>query len=215
MIKRLFDAAVAAVGLIVLSPLFGLLAVWVRVDSPGPVFYRGERVGKDGQVFRIFKFRSMTEGAAQVGPGITARGDPRVTRAGRFLRRAKLDELPQLLNVLRGEMSLVGPRPEDPRYVVLYTPEQRRVLSVRPGITSPASVAYRDEEAMLWDYNVDDLYTKVLMPRKLKMDLAYIDHMSSWSDLKVIAMTIQALFRGSGQEGDELRSKRQEYWHDE
>jgi len=215
MLKRLFDVVVAAVGLVVFSPLFVLLAIWIRLDSSGPVLYRGERVGKDGQLFRIFKFRSMTEGAAQVGPGITARGDPRVTRAGRFLRRIKLDELPQLLNVLRGEMSLVGPRPEDSRYVTLYTPEQRRVLSVRPGITSPASVAYRDEEAMLWHHNVDDLYTRVVMPSKLKMDLAYIDHMSFGFDLKVIAMTIQALFRGSGQEGDELRSKRQEYWHDE
>ena len=215
MLKRLFDVVVAAVGLVVFSPLFVLLAIWIRLDSSGPVLYRGERVGKDGQLFRIFKFRSMTEGAARVGPGITARGDPRVTRAGRFLRRIKLDELPQLLNVLRGEMSLVGPRPEDSRFVTLYTPEQRRVLSVRPGITSPASVAYRDEEAMLWHHNVDDLYTRVVMPSKLKMDLAYIDHMSFGFDLKVIAMTIQALFRGSGQEGDELRSKRQEYWHDE
>jgi lipopolysaccharide/colanic/teichoic acid biosynthesis glycosyltransferase len=215
MVKRLLDAAVAAVGLVMLSPLFGLLAVWIRVDSAGPVFYRGERVGKDGQVFRVFKFRSMTEGAAQVGPGITARGDPRVTRAGRFLRRTKLDELPQLINVLRGEMSLVGPRPEDPRYVALYTPEQRRVLSVRPGITSPASIAYRDEEAMLWDQKADDLYTRVVMPRKLDMDLAYVEHMDLRFDLKVIAMTIRALFRVNGQEDDGLRSRRQEYWHDE
>lgn len=215
MVKRLFDIIVAAVGLVILSPLFGLLAVWIRVDSPGPVCYRGERVGKDGQVFRILKFRSMTEGAAHVGPGITTRGDPRVTRAGSFLRRTKLDELPQLLNVLRGEMSLVGPRPEDPRYVALYTSAQRRVLRVRPGITGLASVEYRNEEAILLQRDVDDLYPKVLMPRKLEMDLTYIDRMSFCFDLKVIAMTIHALFRGSGQERDDLRSKRQECWHDE
>lgn len=215
MAKRLFDIVVAAVGLVVFSPLFVLLAIWIRLDSSGPVLYRGERVGKDGRLFHMFKFRSMAENAAQIGPRITARGDQRVTRQGRFLRGTKLDELPQLLNVLRGEMSMVGPRPEDPRYVALYTPEQRRVLSVRPGITSPASVAYRDEEAMLRHHNVDDLYARVLMPRKLEMDLAYIERMDLWSDLKVIAMTIRALFRVNGQEADEWRSKGQECWHDE
>lgn len=215
MAKRLFDIVVAAVGLVVLSPLFVLLAIWIKLDSSGPVFYRGERVGKDGDLFHMFKFRSMAENAAQIGPRITARHDQRVTRPGRFLRDSKLDELPQLINMLRGEMSLVGPRPEDPRYVALYTPEQRRVLSVRPGITSPASVAYRDEEAMLRHHNVDDWYTRVLMPRKLEMDLAYIEHMSLWSDLKVIAMTIRVLFRVNGQESGELHSKRQEYGHDE
>jgi lipopolysaccharide/colanic/teichoic acid biosynthesis glycosyltransferase len=203
MVKRVFDAAVAAVGLIVLSPLFALLAIWIKLDSPGPVFYRGERVGKDGRLFHIFKFRSMLEDAAQIGPGITAEGDLRVTKAGRFLRRAKLDEIPQLINVLRGEMSLVGPRPEDRRYVALYTPEQRRVLSVRPGITSPASVEYRDEEAMLSHGHLNDLYTRVVMPQKLEMDLAYIDHMDFWSDLQVIAMTIRAVFRMGRQEGDD------------
>ncbi len=215
MVKRMLDVIVAAVGLIVLSPLFVLLAIWIKLDSQGPVLYRGERVGKGGRLFRMYKFRGMLDGPAQTGPRITARGDPRVTRAGRLLRRSKLDELPQLLNVLRGEMSLVGPRPEDPRYVALYSPEQRRVLSVRPGITSPASIAYRDEEAMLGNDNVDDLYTRVVMPRKLEMDLAYIEHMDLWSDLKVIAMTIGALFRLNGQEDDELRSMRQVHLHDE
>ena len=211
MVKRLFDAIVAAMGLVLLSPLFVLLAIWIKLDSRGPVFYRAERVGKGGRLFRMYKFRGMLDGPAQIGPGITARGDPRVTQAGRFLRGAKLDELPQLLNVLRGEMSLVGPRPEDRRYVALYTPEQRRVLSVRPGITSPASIAYRNEEAMLGDHNVDDLYTRVVMPAKLEMDLAYIAHMDLGSDLKVIAMTIRALFRVNGQAVDELRSKIQKY----
>jgi lipopolysaccharide/colanic/teichoic acid biosynthesis glycosyltransferase len=195
MFRRLFDAAVSAAGLIILSPLFPLLAIWIKLDSPGPVFYRGERVGKDGRFFHMFKFRSMARNAAQTGPGITARGDPRVTRAGRVLRRTKLDELPQLVNVLRGEMSLVGPRPEDPRYVSLYTPEQRRILSARPGMTSLASLKYRDEEELLWNRDVDDLYSRVIMPRKLEIDLAYLDTRTLWSDLKVIAMTIAALFR--------------------
>lgn len=215
MAKRLFDLVVAAVGLVLLSPLLFLLAIWIRLDSSGPVLHRGERVGKDGRLFHIFKFRSMAENAAQIGPRITARGDQRVTRPGRFLRQTKLDELPQLINVLRGEMSLVGPRPEDPRYVALYTPEQRHVLSVRPGMTSPASVAYRDEEAMLWNHDVDDLYTRVLMPRKLEMDLAYIGHMDVWSDLKVIATTLRAVFRVYGQEADELHGSGQEHRRDD
>ena len=195
MFRRLFDAAASAAGLVVLSPLFALLAIWIKLDSSGPVFYRGERVGKDGRLFRMFKFRSMVRDAAEMGPGLTARGDPRVTRAGRVLRRTKLDELPQLINVLRGEMSLVGPRPEDPRYVALYSREQRRILSVRPGMTSLASLKYRDEEDLLWNDDVDDLYSRFLMPRKLEIDLAYVDTRTVWSDFKVLAMTIAALFR--------------------
>ena len=195
MFRRLFDAAASAAGLVVLSPLFALLAIWIKLDSSGPVFYRGERVGKDGRLFRMFKFRSMVRDAAEMGPGLTARGDPRVTRAGRVLRRTKLDELPQLINVLRGEMSLVGPRPEDPRYVALYSREQRRILSVRPGMTSLASLKYRDEEDLLWNDDVDDLYSRFLMPRKLEIDLAYVDTRTAWSDFKVLAMTIAALFR--------------------
>jgi len=195
MFRRLFDAAASAAGLVVLSPLFALLAIWIKLDSPGPVFYRAERVGKDGRLFHMLKFRSMVRGAAEMGPGLTARGDPRVTRAGRVLRRTKLDELPQLINVLRGEMSLVGPRPEDPRYVALYSREQRRILSVRPGMTSLASLKYRDEEDLLWNDDVDDLYSRFLMPRKLEIDLAYVDTRTVWSDFKVLAMTIAALFR--------------------
>jgi lipopolysaccharide/colanic/teichoic acid biosynthesis glycosyltransferase len=194
MTKRVFDVVVAVIGLVVLAPFLVLLAIWTKLDSRGPVLYRGERVGKGGRLFRIYKFRTMVQGAAQMGPGVTARGDLRITKAGRFLRKTKLDEFPQLMNVLRGEMSLVGPRPEDPRYVALYTPEQRRILSVRPGITSLASVQYRNEEAILSHANLDDLYTAVVMPDKLKTDLVYVDHQGFWSDLRVIAMTIRALF---------------------
>lgn len=195
MFGRLFDAAVSAAGLVILSPLFALLAIWIKLDSPGPAFYRGERVGKDGRLFHLVKFRSMARDAAELGPGLTGRGDPRITRAGRVLRRTKLDELPQLFNVLRGEMSLVGPRPEDPRYVALYSPDQRLTLSRRPGITSLASLKYFDEEALLGGGDADDLYTRVIMPRKLEMDLAYMESRTLWSDLKVIAMTIAAVFR--------------------
>jgi lipopolysaccharide/colanic/teichoic acid biosynthesis glycosyltransferase len=144
-VRRLLEAAVSLTGLVILSPLLVALAILVKATSRGPVFYRGERVGLRGRLFRVWKFRSMTVDAERTGPGITADADPRVTRVGRFLRRFKLDELPQLVNVLAGDMSLVGPRPEDPRYVALYTPEQRAVLEVRPGLTSPASLRYADE----------------------------------------------------------------------
>jgi lipopolysaccharide/colanic/teichoic acid biosynthesis glycosyltransferase len=193
-LKRLFDLVVAAVGLVVLSPLFLLLAVWIKFDSPGPVFYRGQRVGKDERLFKMLKFRGMVKGANQEGPAITAKGDPRVTRAGQFLRQSKLDELPQLINVLRGEMSLVGPRPEDPRYVEFYTPEQRRVLSVRPGLTSLASIKFRHEEELLARGGGDDFYVQVLMPRKLEMDLEYLERASFGSDLRVLLKTAAAVF---------------------
>jgi lipopolysaccharide/colanic/teichoic acid biosynthesis glycosyltransferase len=195
--KRLFDLLVSAVGLVVLSPLFVVLAIWIKLDSPGPVFYRGRRVGKDGLLFDMLKFRGMVVGAHEEGPGITAKGDPRITRAGRFLRQSKLDEVPQLINVLLGEMSLVGPRPEDPRYVELYTPEQRRVLGVRPGITSLASIKFRHEELLLAQGGGDDFYVQELMPRKLDIDLAYLERATFWSDLQVLWMTAGAVLTTS------------------
>src|SRR5574342_237591 len=141
--KRLFDIVVSFIGLVIFSPLFLIVAIAVKLDSRGPVLYRGERLGKDAVPFRIFKFRSMVADASERGGGLTHRDDPRVTRVGRFLRRTKLDELPQLIDVLRGTMSMVGPRPEDRRYLSHYTARQRKVLSVRPGITSIASIRYR------------------------------------------------------------------------
>ena len=193
--KRMFDIAGATLGLALAGPLLLILAVAIKIESRGPVFFRGVRVGLHGHRFRIFKFRSMVADAEQSGPGITAAGDSRVTRHGRLLRRFKLDELPQLLNVLKGEMSLVGPRPEDPRYVAHYTPEQRRVLSVRPGITGAASVRYRHEEALLNHPDWEAVYLTVIMPDKLKIDLAYIDHWSFWSDLKLLVQTGAAWYR--------------------
>jgi len=193
--KRMFDIAGATLGLVLAGPLLLILAVAIKIESRGPVFFRGVRVGLHGHRFRIFKFRSMVADAEQSGPGITAAGDSRVTRLGRLLRRFKLDELPQLLNVLKGEMSLVGPRPEDPRYVAHYTAEQRRVLSVRPGITGAASVRYRHEEVLLRGTDWETVYLTVIMPDKLKIDLAYIEHWSFGSDLKVLAQTGAALYR--------------------
>ena len=195
MVKRAFDLIVSLVGLILLCPLFVLIALAIKLDSPGPPFFRGQRVGKDGRLFRIFKFRSMIADAAHKGPAITAARDARTTRVGRVLRRTKLDELPQLINIVCGEMSLVGPRPEDPRYVALYTPDQRRVLSVRPGITSLASVRYRHEEQLLPQGDLEDMYTSVVMPAKLSMELDYLDRQTFWRDLGVLALTLLSLFR--------------------
>lgn len=195
MVKRTFDFVCAAFGLIVLLPLFGLVALAIKLDSPGPVFFRGERVGLHGKPFRIFKFRTMVVNAAQEGPGITTRDDARITRVGRLLRKYKIDELPQLFNVLRGEMSLVGPRPEDPRYVAYYTPVQRRVLQVRPGITSPATLRYHHEDRLLSGEDWETVYLNELMPRKLAIELDYLDTRTWLTDLKIILQTITAIFR--------------------
>jgi len=190
--QRVFDLIVATIGLIILSPLLVVAAVLVGMSSPGGIFFRGQRVGKDGKLFQILKFRTMVENAAQVGPGITTAGDARITRVGQWLRRTKIDELPQLWNVVRGEMSLVGPRPEDPRYVALYTEDQRHILSVRPGITSPASIQFRHEEALLPAGDIET-YIKLLMPAKIKADLEYLDRRTFWSDLVVLLDTVLKL----------------------
>ncbi len=195
MLKRLFDITASALGLLILAPLLALIALAIRLDSAGPIFHRAVRVGRNGCEFTLYKFRTMVVNATQIGPGITISGDPRVTRVGRLLRRWKLDELPQLLNVLRGEMSLVGPRPEDPRYVALYTTEQREVLRVRPGITSPASVRFRNEEALLSGEDWERRYIEEIMPAKLALDLEYVRHASLHRDLAVLWETLVALLR--------------------
>lgn len=193
--KRAFDCICAIVGLAILTPFFAVIALAIKLDSPGAIFFRGERVGLRGKPFRIFKFRTMVADAAQRGPGITAQGDARVTRVGRLLRNCKIDELPQLFNVVRGEMSLVGPRPEDPRYVARYTSEQRRVLQVRPGITSPATLRYRHEERWLQGEDWETVYVNELMPRKLAIELEYLDTRSWSTDLRIILQTLLAIFR--------------------
>lgn len=199
MLKRAFDVLASSVGLLVLSPLFLLCMLAVKRSSEGPVFYRAERVGQHGKPFKLFKFRSMVINADQIGPAVTGAGDPRITRVGRFLRSTKLDELPQLLNVLRGEMSFVGPRPESPRYVALYTPEQRRILQVKPGITSLASLTYRHEESILQGGDVEEIYIKKVMPEKLALDMAYIERANLLTDLGIIFRTLAALFRRDSQ----------------
>jgi lipopolysaccharide/colanic/teichoic acid biosynthesis glycosyltransferase len=183
------------VGLLLASPVLLVVAALVKSTSPGPVLYRQERVGLGGQLFRICKFRTMYQDADQRGPAITWSGDSRVTTVGRWLRRLKLDELPQLWNVLKGEMSLVGPRPEVPRYVHSYSPAQKRVLSVRPGITDLASIAYRREEALLASHaDVDRFYREVVLPDKLGMNLEYLDHISFFYDLLLLLRTIGVIF---------------------
>jgi lipopolysaccharide/colanic/teichoic acid biosynthesis glycosyltransferase len=193
--KRAFDVVLALCGLAVLSPLLLLLVVMIPLASKGPVFYTARRVGRGGRLFKVYKFRSMVAHAAELGPGITGAGDPRVTGLGRLLRRTKLDEVPQLLNVVRGDMSLVGPRPEGPQYVELYTPEQRRVLNVRPGVTSPASVGHRSEDQLLCGSDCESTYVREVLPRKLEIELDYLARRTFWTDFAVIAKTLLALLR--------------------
>jgi lipopolysaccharide/colanic/teichoic acid biosynthesis glycosyltransferase len=193
-IKRAFDAAMATAGFLVLFPFLGILALAIRIDSPGPVFYRGTRVGRWGKPFRIFKFRTMVENAERIGPSSTPEDDPRVTRVGRLLRKYKLDELPQLLNVIRGEMSLVGPRPQVSWAVELYTPDERAVLSVRPGITDSASLRFRDEgEILRGSPNPDQEYFEKIHPEKMRLSLEYIQTQSLWLDCQILVKTMCVL----------------------
>ncbi len=196
MAKRLFDLALAAVSLLLLAPLLLALAAWVKLDSPGPALFRQERVGRGGRLFRIRKFRSMAHDPDDAGPGITVGFDARITRAGRWLRRSKLDELPQLIDVLQGHMSFVGPRPELPRYVALYPPELRdKVLGVRPGITDLASIEYRSENELLARAaDPEREYREVILPAKLRLAAAYVDQASLAFDLKLIWRTVAAVW---------------------
>ncbi len=194
-IKRAFDVVFSIGILIVLSPVFLGLALIIKLTSRGPVFYKATRSGQNGETFKLYKFRSMVVDADKSGPGITTAGDARITRIGRILRKTKLDELPQFINVLKGEMSLVGPRPEDPRYVALYTPEQRTVLSVRPGITSPASVYYRDEESMLTGDDWEQQYVEEIMPAKLSIDLDYARKGDITEDVVIIWRTFLLMWQ--------------------
>ena len=194
MVSRLIDISISFVALVVLSPLLVLIGLLVRATSPGPALHRATRVGRDGRLFRLCKFRSMHVGADLAGPGVTSRDDRRVTPFGRWLRRYKLDELPQLINVLAGEMSLVGPRPEDPRYVALYSEEQREILKVRPGITGVASLSYRREEDLLSGADWERTYREVVMPDKIRIELEYVRRRGRLSDLGILARTLIAPF---------------------
>lgn len=202
-LKRATDLTIGVLALIATSPVLVLAALAVKLTSPGPVLHRAERVGRDGRPFTLLKLRTMRDGGL-TGPRVTSAGDLRVTPVGRFLRRYKIDELPQLINVLRGDMSLVGPRPEDPRFVERYSDEERRVLRLRPGITGPAAIAFRDEERLLQkaDVDVEGAYLREVMPAKLRLDLTYIDERSFWSDVRILIRTALSILlprrKGSG-----------------
>lgn len=194
--RRALDVVVSVAGIAVCLPLWAILGILVKVESRGPVFHRAARVGRGGDVFVVYKLRTMKAAPADDTPGVTRKGDDRITRVGRRLRKLKLDETPQLLNVFKGEMSLVGPRPEDPRYVAGYTPEQREILAVRPGIVSPAALAYRHEEAILAGVNdLERVYREEILPHKLAIDRAYLRDRTLRSDLRVLLQAVAALFR--------------------
>lgn len=196
MLKRCFDLLMSGLGLLVLSPLFVLMALWIKCDSKGPVFYRQVRVGRHGKDFRLFKFRSMRVGSDRKGLITVGGHDPRITRSGYFIRKYKLDELPQLINVFIGDMSLVGPRPEVRKYVDLYTPEQRHVLDVRPGITDPASIRYRNENELLGAADDPErYYVDVILPDKLRLNLDYVARHSFGHDLSIIFQTFAAILK--------------------
>ena len=196
MLKRLFDIIASSIGLVILSPVFLLLALWIKCDSKGSVFYRQVRVGRGHKDFHLFKFRSMRTGSDRLGLITVGGRDPRVTRSGYYIRKYKLDELPQLINVFIGDMSLVGPRPEVRRYVDLYTPEQMRVLEARPGITSLASIRYRNENDLLASSdNPNRTYIEQIMPDKVAIDLGYVENATFANDIKIIFRTFAEIIK--------------------
>lgn len=191
--KRLFDILASGCGLIVLSPVFFIVALWIKLDSKGPIFFRQIRVGYKNKDFRIFKFRSMRIGSK--GSLVTIGGrDSRITHAGYYIRKYKIDELPQLINVFIGNMSLVGPRPEVRHYVDYWTPEQMHVLDVRPGITDPASIKFRNEnELMAEASDPEEYYIRVIMQEKIKLYLEYVENASFYYDIKLIFKTFKVI----------------------
>ena len=192
--KRLFDIVFALLGLALTLPLFAVIAFLIKRDSEGPVFYRAPRVGKDGKPFKMLKFRTMVANADKIGGPSTANDDPRITRVGRFLRRYKLDELPQLINVLKGEMSFVGPRPEVQQYVDMYTEEEKAILTVKPGITDWASLWNSDEGAVLaGSPDPEKAYLELIRPTKVKLQLEYVRKRSFLTDLGILLRTVMAV----------------------
>ena len=197
MSKRIFDFVASGLGLLCLLPFFVLVAVWIKLDSAGPLFFRQERVGLGGRLFRIHKFRTMTVNAEAKGPQITIGQDSRITRVGALLRKTKLDELPQLIDVVLGDMSLVGPRPEVPRYIDCYPEDVRKkVLSVRPGITDRASIQFKDENDILGKAaNPEQAYIQEVLPIKQRFYIDYVETRSFWGDIGIIFQTIWAIVR--------------------
>ena len=196
MLKAIFDRLMAAILLIFLSPIFLVLAIWIKLDSEGPVFFRQERVTQYGQTFRIYKFRTMVQNAEQLGAQVTSKGDMRVTSVGQALRKCRLDELPQLINILEGTMSFVGTRPEVPRYVAAYTDEMKATLLLPAGVTSVASIRYKDEDTLLDAADdVDECYIHNVLPAKMEWNLRSIVEFSFFRELKVMVETVLAVIR--------------------
>ena len=195
MLKHLFDILFSSLGLIVMFPILIFSAIATKLDSQGPALYRGKRIGRYGKPFRIYKFRTMVINAGELGGPSTANDDPRLTKFGKLIREYKIDELPQLINVLKGEMSFVGPRPQVPEDVALYTKEEKSILSVRPGITDWASIKYHNEgEILRGSLDPDQAYIEKIRPGKIKLELEYVRNHSFWIDLKILLKTIKTLF---------------------
>jgi len=191
--KRLIDLIFACVGLVLTFPLFVLFALLIKLDSPGPIFYRGLRSGRGDKEFRILKFRTMTHDRVEIGAMTTARNDPRVTRLGRMMRKNKFDEIPQLLDIIRGEMSFVGPRPEFPKHTAKYTSEEREILCVRPGITDLASLEFINLDEIVGEDDPDAVYMEKIWTRKMELRLRYVRESSLWLDFKILQRTIGAV----------------------
>jgi len=208
MLKRCFDIICAALGLILVTPLIIYACFRIKGEDGGPAFFRGDRIGLHGKSFRIFKFRTMVVDAEKLGGPSTADDDPRVTSIGKFLRKYKLDELPQLINVLQGDMSIVGPRPEVKHYTDLFSEEERAILSVRPGITDWASIWNVDEGALLkGPDDPEKTYMKHIRPTKLKLQMKYVREKSFWVDLKIIFLTILAIIQPESHAVREIRGR--------
>jgi len=197
MFKRAFDITAVCLGLIFVIPLMIIIAILVKITSSGPVFFRQRRVGLNEKIFSVYKFRTMVQNADKMGTSVTTRNDPRITRIGRFLRKTKSDELPQLINVLKGDMSLVGPRPDVPEIIQSYTPEMKKIFKIRPGITSVATLHLRDEEAILTKVNnPDEFYEKIIIPLKVNLAMQHVDKNSFTFDLKILCKTMWILTFG-------------------
>ena len=194
LLKRVFDVVVSALMLILISPVFLILAIAIKLDSPGPVFYRQTRVTEYGKTFRIFKFRTMVSNADKIGTQVTVGNDSRITRVGRLIRKCRLDEVSQLIDIFRGAMTFVGTRPEVPKYVAAYTPEMMATLLLPAGVTSLASIMYKDEDKLLSDAeDVDKTYIEEVLPGKMHYNLKAIETFTFWGDIKVMLMTVFAV----------------------
>jgi len=189
--KRIFDVATSIIGLIVLLPFFIIIAILIKLNDKGPIFYKQKRIGQNFKPFELLKFRTMIVNADKIGPAVTKDGDPRITKIGKFLRKTKLDELPQLWNVIRGDMSIVGPRPEVEKYIQYYKDDYKEILKVRPGITDYATIKFRNEEEILSKYDdTESAYIKYVLPEKIKLYKTYIKEISFLTDLKIIFWTL-------------------------